>query len=103
MGKGLLDPKESEKVRHLEMTVKELREAKDELIRMSNDAEQRELYEMRAKILKDKNSALSKAKEEGIKEGIYTIARALLDVLDDEMIILKTGLSKEEVTRLRIE
>ena len=61
---------ESEKVRSLELSVKEVREAKDELIRMSNNEEQRALYEMRAKILKDKVSALNKARQEGIKEGI---------------------------------
>ena len=48
----LKDP-ESEKVRSLEMTIAEIRQAKDELIRMSNDDTQRELYEMRAKTLKD--------------------------------------------------
>lgn len=64
----LKDP-ESERVRSLEMTVDEIRRAKDQLIRMSNDAEQREIYDMRAKILKDKISALNKAKEEGRMEG----------------------------------
>ena len=34
------------------MTIDEIREAKDELIRMSNDSEQRAIYEMRSKILK---------------------------------------------------
>ena len=48
----LRDP-ESEKVRSLEMSIEEIREAKDELVRMSNDEKQREIYEMRAKILKD--------------------------------------------------
>lgn len=61
---------QSEKVRNLEMSVKEIREAKDELIKLSNDSKQRELYEIRAKILKDKMSALNKAKREGIEEGI---------------------------------
>lgn len=102
----LRDP-ESEKVRNLEFTVKELREAKDELIRMSNDAEQRELYEMRAKILKDKNSALNQAKEkgreEGRKEAKKEVARALLDLLDDETIALRLGLALEEVKALRKE
>lgn len=96
----LRDP-ESEKVRSLELTVKELREAKDELIRMSNDAEQRALYEMRAKILKDKNSALNKAKEEGREEAKKEAARALLDLLDNETIASRIGISLEEVKALR--
>ena len=116
----LRDP-ESEKVRSLEMSIEEIREAKDELIRMSNDKEQREIYEMRAKILKDKVSALNEAErkgiEKGIKEGIkkgvkkgikegekkkaIEIAKNLLDVLDNETISLKTGLNVADVEKLR--
>ena len=86
---------ESEKVRSLEMSIEEIREAKDELVRMSNDKEQREIYEMRAKILKDKVSELNEAERKGIEKGIkqrnIEIAKNLLDVLDDETISLKTG------------
>ena len=42
---------ESEKVRSLEMSVDEIREAKDELIKMSNDDTQRELYEDRKSVV----------------------------------------------------
>ena len=38
------------------MSIEEIRRAKDEIIRMSNDDTQREIYEMRAKTLKDKIS-----------------------------------------------
>ena len=61
----LKDP-ESQKVRALEMSIEEIREAKDELIKISNDKKQRELYEMRAKILKDKVSALNEAERKGM-------------------------------------
>lgn len=98
----LKDP-ESDKVRSLELSMEEIREAKDELIRMSNDEEQRALYEMRAKILRDKVSALNKAKEEGIEQGIEQAARALLDILDDETISRKLNLPIKEVQRLRSE
>ena len=106
----LRDP-ESEKVRSLEMSIEEIREAKDELIRLSNDDKQRELYEMRSKILKDKVSALNEAERKGIekgrKEGIQQekieIAKKLLDVLDDETISLKTGLTIEKIKQLRKE
>ena len=106
---------ESEKVRSLEMSIEEIREAKDELIRLSNDNKQRELYEMRSKILKDKVSALNEAERKGIekgrKEGIedgikqekVEIAKNLLDVLDDETISLKTGLTIEKIQQLRKE
>jgi len=111
----LKDP-ESEKVRSLEMSIEEIRRAKDELIRMSNDDTQREIYEMRAKTLKDKISALNEAERKGLKKGIeqgikkgieegeknkaIEIAKSLLDVLDIETISLKTGLSIDEISKL---
>ena len=110
----LRDP-ESEKVRSLEMSIEEIREAKDELVRLSNDDKQRELYEMRSKILKDKVSALNEAerkgiekgiekgRKEGIEEGKLEIAKNLLDILDDETISLKTGLTIEKIKELRRE
>lgn len=89
------------------MSIEEIREAKDELIRLSNDDKQRELYEMRSKILKDKVSALNEAERKGIEKGIkqrnIEIARNLLDILDDETIATKTGLSIEKIKILREE
>ena len=104
----LKDP-ESEKVRNLEMSIEEIRQAKDELIKMSNDDTQRELYEMRAKTLKDKVSALNEAERKGIQKGIQEgekkkaieIAKSLLDVLDVQTISLKTGLSVDEINKLK--
>ena len=104
----LKDP-ESEKVRSLEMNIEEIRQAKDELIRMSNDDTQREIYEMRAKTLRDKVSALNEAERKGIEKGIaegeknkaMEIAKSLLDVLDIETISLKTGLSIDEISSLK--
>ena len=107
----LKDP-ESEKVRNLEMSIEEIRQAKDELIKMSNDDTQRELYEMRAKTLRDKISALNEAERKGIQKGIQKgilegekkkaieIAKSLLDVLDVQTISLKTGLSVDEINKL---
>ena len=51
------------------MDIEGIREAKDELVKMSNNSEQRELYEMYAKILKDKVSALNEAERKGINSG----------------------------------
>ena len=45
------------------MNIEEIRSAKDELIRMSNDEKEREIYDMRSKILKDKVSALNSAEK----------------------------------------
>ena len=101
------------------MSIEEIREAKDELIRMSNDDKQRELYEMRSKILKDKISALNEAERKGIKKGLelgreqgkeegernkaIEIAKNLLDVLVDKTISLKTGLTIKQIKALRKE
>ena len=112
---------ESEKVRSLEMSVDEIREAKDELIKMSNDDTQRELYEMRAKTLRDKISALNEAERKGIKKGreegrkegrkegieegeknkAIKIAKSLINLgLDKESIAKSTGLDLCEVEKL---
>ena len=100
---------ESEKVRSLEMSVDEIREAKDELIKMSNDDTQRELYEMRAKTLRDKISALNEAERKGIKKGreegeknkAVEIAKSLINLgLDKESIAKSTGLDLCEIEKL---
>jgi len=105
----LKDP-ESDKVRSLEMNVNEIRSAKDELIRMSNDSKQREIYDMRSKILKDKVSALNKAKEEGREEGIeegrekekIQNAKNLLAMgVESKIVAAGTGLSIEKVEELK--
>ena len=110
----LRDP-ESEKVRDLELSIDEIRQAKDELIRMSNDDKQRELYNMRANSLRDKISELDAAEKKGLERGIEEglakgmeegkkeVAINLLDVLDDETIALKTGLSIDIIKGLREE
>ena len=112
---------ESEKVRSLEMSVEEIREAKDELIKMSNDDTQRELYEMRAKTLRDKISALNEAERKGLKKGreegriegieegkregeknkAIEIAKSLITIgLDKEAISKSTGLDLCEIEKL---
>ncbi|WP_455542096.1 SDR family NAD(P)-dependent oxidoreductase [Intestinibacter sp.] len=112
----LKDP-ESETVRSLEMSIEEIRQAKDELVKMSNDDAQRELYEMRAKTLRDEVSTLNNAERKGIKKGreegrkqgiqegekkkAVEIAKSLLDILDVDTISLKTGLSKDEINNLK--
>ena len=116
----LKDP-ESEKVRGLELSIEEIRQAKDELIRMSNDSTQRELYDMRANSLRDKMSELNAAerkgiekgreegREEGRKEGIeegrkeekIKIARNMkLSGIDTNTIAKITNLSEDEIDKL---
>ena len=100
------------------MSIDEIRQAKDELIRMSNDDTQRELYEMRAKTLKDKISALNEAErkgmqkgmQKGIKEGMQKgekkkaleIAKSMIDMgLDKETISKTTGLDLYEIEKVK--
>ena len=96
----LRDP-ESEVIRNVEMTNNDIKKAKDKLYKLSQSKEDRELYFLREKSIRDEISALSKAKEEGIEQGILEIAKNLLDILDDNTISEKTGLSLEEVRQLR--
>ena len=84
----------------------EIRQAKDELIRMSNDKKQRELYDMRANSLRDKISELNavekKGREEGIQEGRKETAKNLLKLgVSIDVIIEATGLSKEDIDKIR--
>ncbi|MBX7410929.1 hypothetical protein K4H80_02970, partial [Clostridium chauvoei] len=98
-----------------------IKEAKDELYRLSRDKKELELYNLREKSFFDKISALSnaeeKGREQGLEEGLeqgreqgleegkllerINIAKNLLDVLDNETISLKTGLSVDEIEKLR--
>ena len=105
----LRDP-ESEVVRKLEMTNKEIREAKDELYRLSMDEKERALYFIREKSIRDEISALANAEEKGMERGIkkgernkaIKIAKSLLDVLDIETISIKTGLSIKEIEDIAV-
>lgn len=92
---------ESEKVRQLEMSIEEVREAKSELVKLSADKEQRYLFNLRAKRFRDETSALNKAKKEGIEQGekkkAMEIAKKLkASGMDLEQIRIITGLQNLE-------
>lgn len=110
---------ESPKVRSLENNIHEIREAKDELIRLSADKEQRRIYAIRSKALKDETSALNKAKREGLEEGIQQgLQQGLQQGIDVErknaakkmkeagisldIIMSITHLSEEEIENIEI-
>lgn len=87
----------------------QIKEAKDELIKLSADAEQRRLYSIRAKMLKDEASALNKAKREGIEQGreegifnerINTAKRMKEAGMTVEMIMSITQLEKQDIEQL---
>ena len=99
----------SELIDKLEMSSDEIKEAKEELLRLSGNDKERERYEKRFESLLEQNSLLANAErkglekglQRGIKEGRLEIAKNLLDILDDKTISNKTGLSLEEIKELR--
>ncbi len=84
---------------------------------ISLDNQARQEYEAREKSLREKTSSISKAKRDGIelghKQGVkqgleqgkneekIKNAKNLLDLLDDQVIADKIGLSLEDVKKLR--
>ncbi|MGL4655217.1 MAG: Rpn family recombination-promoting nuclease/putative transposase [Sarcina sp.] len=102
----LKDP-ESEKVRTLESDIKVIKDAKDELVKISSDKKQRALYEMRQKALHDEANALysaeEKGREKGREEAKIELARKRLDKWNDEMIAEAYELDIDIVRRLRAE
>ena len=107
----------SELISKLEMSSDEIKEAKEELLRLSGNDKEREMYQKRFESLLEQNSLLANAErkglEKGIKQGIkqgliegenrksIEIAINLLDVLDNETIAVKTGLTISEIKKLR--
>ena len=103
----------SELIDKLEMSSDEIKEAKEELVRLSGNDKERERYEKRFESLLEQNSLLANAERKGLQKGIekgkkegakqekILIAKNLLDVLDDETISNKTGLSLKEIKELR--
>ena len=96
----------SELIDKLEMSSDEIKEAKEELLRLSGNDKERERYEKRFESLLEQNSLLANAEKKGIekgrKEGIIEIAKNLiLNGLDNDLIIKSTGLSLKEITELR--
>ncbi|GKX66348.1 hypothetical protein [Inconstantimicrobium mannanitabidum] len=83
----------------------EIEEAMDALYKISGDKQAIWLAEMREKALMDEQSRLKGATKEGIeigkKQKALEITKNLLDVLDDKIIALKTGLNIEDIKKLR--
>ena len=104
----------SELIDKLEMSLDEIKEAKEELLRLSGNDKERERYEKRFESLLEQNSLLAnaerkgleKGKKEGLKEGenrkaIEIAKNAIDNNLDDNTIQIITGLSLEEIKELR--
>ena len=112
----------SELIDKLEMSSDEIKEAKEELLRLSGNDKERERYEKRFESLLEQNSLLAnaerkglqkglqkgieKGKKEGLKEGakqekILIAINLIKNGLDNELIKNTTGLSIKEITELR--
>jgi predicted transposase/invertase (TIGR01784 family) len=57
--------------------------------------------EKREMVIEDQRNAVRKGREEGMREKALEIAKQLLDVLDDQTISEKTGLTLEAIQQLR--
>ena len=87
----LRDP-ESEVIRNIEMSNEAVRKAKDKLYKLSQSKKDRELYFLREKSIRDEISALSKAKEEGIEQGIQQNKKEIV------LNLYKLGLTIEHIS-----
>lgn len=103
---------DSEVVEKLEMSKKEIKEAKSELLRMSVDSKERYMYEKRKESILEKISLIESAEQKGIEKGkkegenrktIEIAKKLIVNGLDDELIKNSTGLSIEEINILRNE
>lgn len=101
---------DSEIVGKLEMSRKEIKEAKSELVRMSGDSKERYMYEKRKESILEKVSLIESAEQKGIEKGkkegakeekIFIAKNAINNNLNDNTIQIITGLSLDEIKELR--
>ena len=97
----LVEP-ESNTVRQLELSNEEIKLAKSELYRLSMDSNEREQYNMREKAIYDRISALENAEAKGkIERELELIKESLNQVLEISLISKITGLSEEEILKIK--
>ena len=93
------DPNESEVSKIMEDN-KEIKEAMNELEKISKDKELRRVAELREKAIRDEKNGLRHAKEEGIKEGIKEgieqVAKKMLELNIPIQDIIKTNFRIKE-------
>ena len=95
------DPNESEVSKIMEDN-KEIKEAMNELEKISKDKELRRVAELREKAIRDEKNGLRHAKEEGIKEGIEQVAKRMLELnIPIQDIIKTTGLQEKQILELK--
>ena len=77
--------------------------AEEKLDFLSSDPKTIELYKEREYSAHERANLLSTGIERGERKAKMEIAVALLDILDDEIIAIKTGLEIQEIQKLREE
>ena len=107
----------SSKLEKAELTIEEIREAKNELLKLSANDKERMKYEDRKAALLDKVSAIENAEEKGIeigkkigkeigreigkKEGTIEVAKNLIEAgIDIEIVLKTTGLKRNDIEKL---
>ena len=87
------------------MKNEEIKKAKEQLDKMSQDKKERRLAELREKAIKDemaiRDSGYNEGRKEGLKEGIKKTAKNMLEMKIDKEIISKvTGLTMDEIENM---
>ena len=87
------------------MKNEEIKKAKEQLDKISQDKKERRLAELREKAIKDemaiRDSGYNEGRKEGLKEGIKKTAKNMLEMKIDKEIILKvTGLTMDEIENM---
>ncbi|MDR3597705.1 Rpn family recombination-promoting nuclease/putative transposase [Clostridium sp.] len=78
-----------------------IKKAEDKLEFLSSDKETMDVYWERERSLHERANMINSAEERGFNKAMLEVAKSLLDVLDNETIANKTGLSIEEIIGLR--
>ena len=80
-----------------------IKKAQKELEKISSDEHERYLAELREKYIMDQKATEDAGYYKGIKEGMISVAKKLLQQkISIEVISKATGLTKEEIEKLKI-
>ena len=101
-----LDNPESERVARKMEENENLKEAVEKLDRISEDEKMQRIIELREKAIRDEHAIYDKGLDDGIEKGakeekIKIVKSMLKENMDIEIIIKITGLTKEEIEKLK--
>ena len=101
-----LENPESERVARKMEENKNLKEAVEKLDRISEDEKMQRIIELREKAIRDEHAIYAKGLDDGVEKGArekqIEIAKSMLkENMDIEIIIKITGLTKEEIEKLK--